>query len=117
MIGCAEILRMRVRQKMAPAVVHLVVAPDYGRPLIEHPCEVFIRLDEPIELLDLRPLYKLTVCAYFHETSTNRVIEYLEAIIANEPRELVATWVEDETGEPVTRWWTANGWSDEGWAA
>lgn len=114
MNGATEILEFRLKHHMAPSVVWVFVGPNQVNPIMDHPCEVFIHIDEPVATLDLRALHGLTLCVSMFGCPSSRITEYLDALTAVNPARVVATWKEDETDECVTRWWTPkHGWGND----
>lgn len=105
MKGITGILEMRIKHKIVPAVVHLVVGE--GNPAIGHgiPCEVFIGADECPEGLDLRALQGLGLVCYLSGIQTALALRFLDAIIAAAPAYFVETHWESEPDTHLTRLW------------
>lgn len=105
MKGFTEILEMRIKHKIVPAVVHLVVGE--GNPVIGHgvPCEVFISANECPEGLDLRALKGVGLVCYLAGIPTPLALRFLDAIICAEPAYFVETHWESDPDTHLTRLW------------
>jgi hypothetical protein len=103
--GLTEILEMRIKHKIVPAVVHLVIGE--VNPAIGHgiPCEVFIGANEDPEGLDLRALRDLGLVCYLTGIQTHLALRFLDAIILADPAYFVETHFEDEPETHLTRLW------------
>lgn len=104
-----QLLRMRLNG-YKPGILRVAIAHEPEKACAH---EVHIHPTEPLDSLDLRPLYGLHLAVTFALESSNAIPAYLDAILAVDPASVVAVWTDSETGEGVFRRWNPkSGWSD-----